>query len=278
MAAWQRALLATFLLLALAQLSGVQDGLNRRIGDVHAQWRASGQRVPFPSDLVVVAIDDRSVTQLGRVKYWSRARYGELLARLSQAKVVGFDILFTEPDRDPSGDRAFAAAMRRHGRVVVPFYQWKETRPVSAETQRQERALLERVAVSPRAGGLETVQPSTLEPPIPELLASAAALGFADVNADPDGVYRAPTLLKALPDGTPLPQFTVAIAALAAGSGPDGALKGAPAELSFGGRRVPLEGGSIRLRALARRGGGFLSGAGEATPTISFVDALTAKP
>jgi adenylate cyclase len=281
MAAWVRGLAAVFLLLAVAQGTGIQDGLNRRLTDVHAGWRARAQPVPFPDEIVVVAIDDRSISRLGRVRYWSRQQYAELLDRLGAAKAVGFDILFAEADRDPAGDAALGAAMARHGRVVVPYYQWKETRPLSTEAQRETEALLARLPTAARAApyGMP-VPPSTLEPPIRPLLESAAGLGYADVNADPDGVYRAPALLKATTDGRPLVHFTVALAALAARTDLQETLTAVPGAFSFGGRTVPLEEGALLLRPLAVRGGGYghTRAAGQPVPTVSFVEALEADP
>jgi len=77
-----------------------------------------------PADIVIVAIDDESIRpdRLGRFP-WSRGIYAELLDRLAAARVVAFDILFTEPDRyDPEADARFARAIQRHGRVVLGAY------------------------------------------------------------------------------------------------------------------------------------------------------------
>lgn len=93
-------------------------------------------------DTVIVAIDARSVVELGRWP-WSRQRHAELLQRLGDAgaKVVGFNIVFAEPDEDdPAGDAVFAQAVRDNGRVVLAvFYeqlrlggQWQETLPMRA--------------------------------------------------------------------------------------------------------------------------------------------------
>jgi adenylate cyclase len=281
MAAWKRGLIGTLALLALAQILGFHEGLNRWLTDTHWRWRAARDAAPFPSDIVVVAIDDRSVHQLGRLKYWSRQRYADLVDRLPRAKAVGFDILFSEPDvLDPKGDAALARAMQAHGRVVVPFYQWKEARSFSSESAKETEALRKRLPPPnpPLVGQVEPVNPETLEPPLPPLLQAAGAVGYADVNADPDGVYRDPTLLKATREGTPLPHFTVALAALATGTPQADALQGAPAQLRFGNRSVPTDSGSVPLQPIARRGGGYFKSVGRPVPTVSFVDALKAPP
>ena len=70
---------------------------------------------------VVVAIDERSLQQLGRWP-WSRGTHAQLLDRLHDAppKAIAFAILFDVPDAlDMGGDSAFAAAIGRSGRVVL---------------------------------------------------------------------------------------------------------------------------------------------------------------
>lgn len=278
MPAWAKGLLGTLILLALVRFTALGDSLNRAITDAH--WRArAGSAPPFPPDIVVVGIDDRSVQKLGRLKYWSRARYAELLDRLSQARAVGLDLLFTEPDPyDPQGDQRLADAMKRHGRVVAPLYTWKETRPVSPETQAQEKLLLSRLSPSPAAGSLPFVYPSVLEPPIESVYRASAMPGYADVSSDPDGVYRRALLFRATEGGLVMPHLTTALAAVATGSDLRQLTSRLPDEVVFGPHRVPLEEGTLLLRPLARRGGGFLKGLGQPVPTVSFAAALRSKP
>src|SRR5215510_2036782 len=49
--------------------------------------------------VILVVIDDRSIAELGRWP-WSRRRFAEIVQRLhaAGAKVVAFDLLFTEPE------------------------------------------------------------------------------------------------------------------------------------------------------------------------------------
>jgi len=55
------------------------------------------------ADLVIVAIDDESITRLGRWP-WPRTRISEMLEKLkaAQPRVIGLDILYTEPERNPA--------------------------------------------------------------------------------------------------------------------------------------------------------------------------------
>ena len=280
MAAWHKGLIGTLLFLALAHVAGIHDTVNRGLTDVHWRWSQELTPTQFPQDIMVVAIDDKSVSKLGRLKNWSRSEYGRLLNKLSLAKVVGFDILFTEPDeRDPAGDQAFQAAVKRHGKVVIAFNKWNEIPSVNNKLLRQREAMYARFPPPNPAypGDLITVQNTTYEPPLAGLLQGAAAIGFADVNADRDGVYRQPVVLKAANDGSPLPHFTVAISSVASGTDLKDALA-TPDSVRLGTRTVPLEGGMLRLQPVARRFSSQEAVLGAPVPTVSFSDVLTADP
>jgi len=57
---------------------------------------------PTPARVVIVGIDDASIAEIGRWP-WSRVVFARLLNRLTAAgaKVVGFDLLFSEPQPSP---------------------------------------------------------------------------------------------------------------------------------------------------------------------------------
>ncbi len=260
--------------LMAAGSANVCTSLNRALSDQHAHWGAASTPRPFPATLLVIGIDDASVRKFGRLKYWSRSRYADLLARTRRAKVVGLDILFTEPDdRDPAGDRAFAEALGRCDNVVLPAFIYSEPRPVTDGTQARTAAFL---SALPVAGGdaadrFPALNPQTIEPPIPALARGAHALSQANVNADPDNVYRRPVIacVAAGADGRLryVPHITAAVASLATG-------KPLP-ELLAG---LPLEDGALRLRSAARRGGSLREGDGTPVPYLSFADAVSAPP
>ncbi len=77
-----------------------------------------GALAPNP-DIAIIAIDDKSVAELGRFP-WTRTEYARLIKRLSDAgaKVVLFDAFFPEHE-NAKADQAFAAAAKQAGNVVL---------------------------------------------------------------------------------------------------------------------------------------------------------------
>lgn len=127
---------------------------------------------PSPEDIVIVAIDEKSLSALGRWP-WPRRTHAQLVRRLSAAgaSVVALDIIFAEADsRDPSGDQALADAIRESARVVLP---------VLLEQPRTYGQLFEQM-------------------PMPALAEAAAALGHIHVELDADGLARSVFLLEGL--------------------------------------------------------------------------------
>lgn len=94
---------------------GLFEGINAYIYDTSFRIRGSHK----PSDKIVIAtIDEKTLEQLGR---WplKRIYYARLIDKMQQAKVVGFDMILAEPSDD---DAMLAAAIKRHGRVILPLY------------------------------------------------------------------------------------------------------------------------------------------------------------
>ncbi len=77
-----------------------------------------GPVTPHP-DIAIIAIDDKSIAELGRFP-WTRTEYARLLKQTSAAgaKAVLFDAFF--PEHESAGaDRAFAEAAKKAGNVVL---------------------------------------------------------------------------------------------------------------------------------------------------------------
>jgi CHASE2 domain-containing sensor protein/signal transduction histidine kinase len=169
---WERILLLS-LFVGVAALLVERDWLWRWDYVIY-DASLSLQRAPAPDDIVIIAIDEASLTELGRWP-WPRRIHAQLLRRLQQAQpaAVALDVIFAEPDRgDPQGDQALADAVRESGYVVLPV-------------------LLEQS----RAGGQLFEQL-----PMPALVAAGANLGHVHVELDADGLARSIFLRAGLGD------------------------------------------------------------------------------
>jgi adenylate cyclase len=120
---------------------------------------------PAPG-IVVVAIDEPSITEIGQPWPWPRALHAALVDRLVQggARTITFDILFDLPAANPEDDDVFADAIARSGRTVLAT----------------DQAVIE-------DRGYTLTQWTD---PVPALAERAAALGVVRIPYDPDGVLR----------------------------------------------------------------------------------------
>src|SRR5690606_27209183 len=108
--------------------------------------------------IALIVIDDGSLKELGYWP-WRRAEHAKLLEKLTDAKAVGFDIVFQDPNPAyPNDDLTFANALSNHGRAVLPII----------------------------------VQPDFKDAdlPLPLLARAADQLGFINIFPDADGVVR----------------------------------------------------------------------------------------
>lgn len=163
--------------------------------------------------VVIVAIDDHSIHRLGRPP-WPRNVYAKLLPHLSEAKVVGFDLLFDAPT-PPAEDAAFAPAIAAQGRVVLA------------------------TAFGFTGRGNHPVE--TMEWPRPTLLAAAAQTGFVNMPTDPDNVVRHVVPFDLSYFGRPYPSFALAVAMESLGLNP-GNLHYASGRLTAGSLSIPVDG------------------------------------
>jgi len=73
-----------------------------------------------PDPIVIVAIDEPSMAEIGRQWPWPRSLHARLIQQLNKArvKVIGFDILFSEPS-EPAEDEELARILRGSANVVL---------------------------------------------------------------------------------------------------------------------------------------------------------------
>ena len=147
---------------------------------------------PADPSIVIIAIDDRSLSAIGRWP-WTRTVHAALIDRLSQSRprAVAYDVLFTEPE---VGDSALAAAVARAGDIHLPLL-------VDAPGQ--------------NGAAWQVSQPA------PDLTRAAASLGHVNMIVDGDGVIRrVPLYMQAGPQNWPQLVLPLAGAAGAAPAAP----------------------------------------------------------
>lgn len=142
-------------------------------------------RQPMSDEIVIVAIDDKSLEAIGRWP-WRRALHAEVLRRIAagQPRCIGLDVLMSESDTQyPGDDAVLANGIADSGCVVLPM-------------------ALQQVRGSDR-------MPSELLP-MPLLARAATALGHSHLSIDEDGVVRSVYIREGF-QGRSWPHFALAL-------------------------------------------------------------------
>lgn len=174
---------------AVLYLLGVGESFELRTQDYRFQLR--GERKINPV-IQIVFMGDESIKVLGRWP-WRRRYHAALLHALSQYKprVIGYDVLFTEPVTDfPEDDRFFARATKKAGNVYYPFFfTMEEEKEVRGETGPQLNT--EEFALNYQIREKDSfLQASEATLPIIDLAANMKGTGFVNVRPDMDGTTR----------------------------------------------------------------------------------------
>ncbi|NGZ06367.1 MAG: adenylate/guanylate cyclase domain-containing protein [Magnetococcales bacterium] len=121
---------------------------------------------PVSGQVVIVAIDEASSTELGHAWPWPRSLHARLIKtlNLAGARLIFFDVIFAKPAKDPTEDQQLAAAMQESVPVILASGIAQTHRPTHVEA-------------------------SWLEP-TPLLRHAAHATGAAIFLPDGDGVIR----------------------------------------------------------------------------------------
>ncbi len=157
--------IAFCLALCLNLLSGVQ----LQSSDFLFKAANLNRSIEQEGEIVIVAIDDRSLDQLGHFPSWSRSYYADLIDTLAEAeaRIVVFDVLFSEP---AAGDDRLARSIEEAGNVILPL----------AYSASQNTS----------TGTGESVGLATFIRPLSRFEQYALALGHANLQPDEDGVVR----------------------------------------------------------------------------------------
>ena len=141
---------------------------------------------PSPN-IVIAGIDDATLETYGRWSEWPRSLHTQAIDNLSQAgaKVIGFDIIFTDSSPD---DEMLAAAM------------------VSADN-----VVLATVGVNLESGPNPEITYDSFLLPAAPLEEAASNTGYANVVLDGDGTVRRLPLIANSTSGQTYPSLTIAV-------------------------------------------------------------------
>lgn len=201
------------------------------------------QRTPVPSRAAIVAVDDRSLGEIGQWP-WPRRIIAQLVdgVRRLGASVVAVDILLAEPDRfDTEADAALAAVVAQ-GRVVLGY-----------ALTFDENATADRCVLHP-------IMPALVDGPdgrspvhqlfhatgalcsLPALTVTSASSGYLNASPDRDGLLRRIPLVMEYQGGI-YPSLALAAVMKAGGAKPLTltGLAGDRTRLTIGEVDVPLD-------------------------------------
>jgi len=132
------------------------------------------------NDIKIIAIDERTLEELGPINTWSRQYYADLINYFNQDEsakpsVIAFDILFSgyfgEDATISDGDIAFSEAAKESGNVVVVSQFQYDEKPTYYE------------------GGITGYEIKEVFYPYEELK-KATYMGYSNIAQDSDGIVR----------------------------------------------------------------------------------------
>ena len=156
-----------------------------RIDRVLIESALNPLRPESSDDIVIVAIDDRSLEAIGRWP-WRRALHAELLHQISHGspRCIGLDLLLDDTNaQHPEDDVLLARGMTSAGCVVLPM-----AMQVAGRNAQVQREVL----------------------PSPVLARAATALGHSHLAIDDDGDVQGVYMWEGFP-GRQWPQFSMAL-------------------------------------------------------------------
>jgi adenylate cyclase len=183
------------------------NSIDLKLKDV--RFRTRGDVEP-DKRVVIVAIDEKSINELGRWP-WDRRVIAKLIENLNSygAKTIAFDIIFSESS-NPESDKALTDAIQKNGNVIAGYFFRSE-----GETPPKEALMLleqSRVKIIKTIGNVSEVPVysyPTVELNIPLIARSASSAGFFNIIPDTDGILRSTNILM-LYDGYVYPSLPLA--------------------------------------------------------------------
>ena len=204
----------------------LRDHLESKTYDLRLKLRNLLKEQPIHHDILIVAIDDRSLEVIGRWP-WQRSVTAKLIRRIAAGnpKVIGLDLLFTERESAAS-DSDLADAVSRAGNVVLATTFMAGTSiPFPAEHDTIDDLLWDSAfayvkAVPGIAWRDWAIRADRVALPVPELI-RGVSLGHVMIHPDRDGVLRY-ELLAVLFGKNCFPSLPLQVARIARGISADG--------------------------------------------------------
>jgi adenylate cyclase len=159
--------------------------------------RAIASAVPHNPDIKIITIDQASLDHFAdeeKISWpWPRSLYVPVLEFLRKggARVVGFDLLFTEAGVNVGDDDQLVTSVRESLPVVNALLLRSSTISPGQEDQNScERLSQMQGSQIPGFSELDAPRFSSALLPIPELLAASADVASVNSQADGDGIFR----------------------------------------------------------------------------------------
>ena len=144
-----------------------------------------------PSSVIVVAIDNKSVKEIGRWP-WSRELIGDLIKGMADygVKVTALDVVFSET-QNPASDAALAESIVLSGNVIAGHFFRNEMHPIDPETLAQvQSSKIQQLQIDPGVTSVPLIEYANMDANIATIGQGALAYGFFNVISDSDGLFR----------------------------------------------------------------------------------------
>ena len=174
--------IGAFILAAIVSVMDIVHTLELKTLD--ARFKIRGTVDVSDAGIIIVGIDDQSYDELPERWPFPREYYARMITNLKKAgaKMVVFDVQFTEPDlKSAEGDSILAAAVKEAGNCVLAGKVLEEHNPYIQETIKH------------------------VYEPIDVLLETGAEWGIVNEPSDPDGFTRRYLLFQPFDNKTFLP-------------------------------------------------------------------------
>lgn len=149
-----------------------------------------------PSSVVIVAIDNKSVKEIGRWP-WSREIIGDLIKGMAEygVKVTALDVVFSET-QNLGSDSALAESIALSGNVIAGHFFRNEMHPIDPEVLAQiQSSKIGQLQIDSGVTSVPLVEYANMDANIASIGQGALAYGFFNVISDSDGLFRQLPLL-----------------------------------------------------------------------------------